>query len=277
MFERLLIPVDGSAPAKRAAKYGLELAAIYDAAVDVLHVTDNEERGNEILDKATAFEVADELSVERHLIEGKPSKSIVHHAEAADADLVVMGRYGRSGITQHLLGSTSERVLRNTEVPVLTVPGDGVDERTGREYSDVLLTTDGSETAEKAGPYAADIARRTAATLHLLTVVDVQAQAGPFDAGGVDKEYMNRLRNRGQDALDSVEAGLDSSALDVQSSMAEGDTIEEIVSYATDHEVDLVAISSEGQNNVVGQRLGSVAGRVLKKVQRPVLVVPTPK
>ena len=277
MFEKLLVPVDGSAPAKRAAKYGLELAAIYDAAVDVLHVTDDDEQGTRVLDEATAFDVAEDLPVERHLVEGKPSKAIVRHAIEADADLVVMGRYGRSGITQHLLGNTSERVLRNTEVPVLTVPGDGVDEGTGREYSDVLLTTDGSEMAEKAAPYAADVAGRTAATLHLLTVVDVQAEAGPFDAGGVDKEYVDRLRNRGQDALDSVEDSLDTTTLDVESSLAEGDTIEEIVSYADEKDVDLLAISSEGQNNVVGQRLGSVTGKVLKQVDRPVLVVPTPK
>lgn len=277
MFDTLLITVDGSAPAKRAAKYGLELAAIYDASVDLLHVTDDEERGNRILDEATAFDIAGNPTVERHLVEGKPGKAIVKHAETLDADLVVMGRYGRSGIVEHLLGSTSERVLRNIDVPVLTVPGERVDAQTGREYDDVLLTTDGSETAERAGPYAADLARRTAATLHLLTVVDVQAEAGPFDAGGVEKEFVERLENQAQEALDSLEDSIDTADLDVRSSMEKGDTVEEITAYADDYDVDLLAISSEGETSLAGQQLGSVAARVLKRVKRPVLVVPSPK
>lgn len=277
MFDTLLITVDGSAPAKRAAKYGLELAAIYDASVDVLHVTDDEERGNRILDEATAFDVDGEIDVERHVVDGKPGNAIVKHAEEADADLVVMGRYGRSGTVEHLLGSTSERVLRNVEVPVLTVAGEAVDADTGREYGDILLTTDGSEIAERAGPYAADVARRTAATLHLLTVVDVQAEAGPFDAGGVDRTYVERLENRGQDALESLEASIDTTDLDVRSSMEKGDTVEEIVGYADDHDVDLLTISSEGATNLVGQQLGGVASRILKRVERPVLVVPSPE
>lgn len=277
MFDTLLITVDGSAPAKRAAKYGLELAAIYDASVDVLHVTDDEERGHRILDEATAFDVDGDLDVERHLVEGKPGKAIVRQAEELEADLVVMGRYGRSGIVEHLLGSTSERVLRNVEVPVLTIPGERVDAQTGREYGDVLLTTDGSETAERAGPYAADVARRTAATLHLLTVVDVQAEAGPFDAGGVKEEFIERLENQAQEALDSLADSIDSADLDVRSSMEKGDTVDEITAYADDHDVDLLAISSEGETSLAGQQLGSVADRVLKEIERPVLVVPSPE
>lgn len=276
MFEKLIIPVDGSAPARRAAKFGLELAAVYDAAVDVIHAVDSrsDERGDDVIDEAIDVDVAGDPTVERRLVEGKPSEAIVRHVRETDADLVVMGRYGRSGVAEHLLGSVSERVLRNVEVPVVSVPGETVDTETGREYENVLLTTDGSEEAERAGPYASDIARRTVATLHLLTVVDVQAEAGPFDAGGVDREYVERLENRGQDALDGLADSIDTEELDVRSSMVNGDTVEEIRAYATEHDVDLLAISSEGQTNLVGQRLGSVATSLLRTVNRPILVVP---
>lgn len=276
MIDKLLIPVDGSAPAKRAAKFGLELAAVYDAAVDVLHVVDgrSREHGTRIIDEALDVDVDGDPTVARHQVEGKPATSIASHVTDADTDLVVMGRYGRSGVSDHLLGSVSERVLRNVTVPVVSVPGETVDRETGREYGDVLLTTDGSEEAERAGPYATDIARRTAATLHLLTVVDVQAEAGPFDAGGVDREYVERLENRGQDALDSLADTIDAGDVDVRSSIVKGDTAEEIRAYADEHDVGLLAISSEGQTNLVGQRLGSIASRLLGSVKRPILVVP---
>jgi nucleotide-binding universal stress UspA family protein len=55
------------------------------------------------------------------VVQGQPHDVIVHYA-AEHADLVVMPARGRTGITEHLLGSTTERVVRTADVPVLTVP-----------------------------------------------------------------------------------------------------------------------------------------------------------
>lgn len=182
MFERILIPVDGSNPARRAAKYGLELAAKYDAAVEVLHAwtdrrsgsdTDPKARGRELVSEAIAVEVDGEPTIETAVVEGRPYQVIGDRVAERDVDLVVMGRRGRGGVGEYLLGIVPERVLRTVEVPVLTVPGTEVTPETGRAYSDLLLTTDGSEVAERAAPYGGDLACRLTATLHTLTAVDV--------------------------------------------------------------------------------------------------------
>lgn len=282
MFDKLLIPVDGSAPAKRAAKFGLELAAVYDAAVDVLHVVDvgpreadeARERGTDLLEKVATLDVDGDPAVETHLTEGTPSEIIPTHVDKHGTDLVVMGRHGRSGITAHLLGSTTERVLRQVSVPVLTVPGESITPEMGRTYEDVVVTTDGSDVAEEAAPCGADIARHMGATLHLLTVVDVLAEAGPFDAGGVKTEYVERLKDEGQAALDRLADSTDTTDLDTVSSLVEGRTIDEIERYVDEHGIDLVAIASQGESSLVSQRLGSTTNRVLNAVERPVLVVP---
>ena len=278
MFDNLLIPVDGSDPAKRAAKYGLELAAVYDASVDVLHVVEDEsEDGDRTpLDEVANLDIAGDPAVETHLVEGTPKDTILAHVDDGDTDLVVMGRHSRRGITQHLLGSTTERVLRGTEVPVLTVPGGDIDAETGRNYEDVLVTTDGSEVAERAAPLAADVARRTGAALHLLTVVDVVAEGGVFDAGGVSAEFVDRLRDSGRDALDSLAEGIDTSDLDVRSSVVEDRAVDGIAAYANEADIDLLVLASEGETNLLGQHLGGTTSRVLDTVKRPVLVLPSP-
>lgn len=274
MFDRLLIATDGSDCARRAAKYGLELAARYDAAVDVVSVY----RGDEAQGQATLDEIADlaadvGVAVDTELLSGKPARSIVNYADETGADLIVVGRRGRSGVRERLLGSITERVLRRSGPPVLTVPEGDIDDGTGTTYENVLVTTDGSDLAADAGPYAAEVASRFEAVLHVLNAVDVQAEAGVFNAGGVDREYIERLERKGQRAVDDLISGIDATALDVREAVVQGYAPDVITEYVDDNDVDLVVMSSEGQSNLAGQQLGTVAGRVLRTVDRPVLVV----
>jgi len=274
MFDRLLIAVDGSDCARRATKYGLELAARYDASVQIVAVYGGDtERGQAILDEAAAMAADVSVTVDTDLLTGKPAKSIVDRAADRGADCIVMGRRGRSGVRERLLGSITERVLRRSSPPVLTVPEGDIDDDTGTAYEDILVTTDGSDLAAEAGPYAADLARRFEAILHVLNAVDIQAEAGVFDAGGVDREYIERLETKGENAIDDLLAALDTADLDVREAVIRGHAPDVIGEYAADNDVDLVVMSSEGQSNLAGQQLGTVAGRVLRTVDRPVLVV----
>jgi len=65
-----------------------------------------------------------DVPVETHVVQGQPGAAIVSVAERCQADLIVMGTHGRSGITRMLLGSVAEVVMRQAHCPVLTVkPG----------------------------------------------------------------------------------------------------------------------------------------------------------
>jgi len=274
MFDDILIAVDGSDRARRAAKYGVELAATYDAAVDVVTVYGGDaEEGQAVLDDVAEMADGAGVVVETEVLSGKPATTIATRADERGADLLVVGRRGRSGIRARLLGSVTERVLRRSPAPVLTVPEGAVDGDTGTEYGNVLVTTDGSELAAEAGPYGADLARRFDAALHVLNVVDIQAEAGVFDAGGVDSEYIERLETQGHQAVDELVATVDASDLDVRDDVIRGVAHDAIGEYVEENGVDLVVMASEGQSNLAGQQLGTVAGRVLRTVDRPVLVV----
>lgn len=274
MFDDVLIAVDGSDPARRAAKHGFQLAARYDAEATVVTVYGGDDgRGRAILDETAALAADVGVTVESELLSGKPAGTIAGRAADGGADLIVVGRQGRAGVAKRLLGSVTERLLRRSDVPVLTVPAGDIEDDTGADYGAVLATTDGSEVAERAAPYGADVARRFEATLHALTVVDIQAEAGVFDAGGVRKEFVERLETRGQQAIDDLIAGIDTTDLDVRTAVVRGAAHDAIADYVDDEGIDLIVMSSEGQTNLAGQHLGTVTGRVLRSVDRPVLVV----
>jgi nucleotide-binding universal stress UspA family protein len=143
MYERILVPTDGSDPSHRAAEHAMDIAGQYGAAVDALSVVDQhgagghwdmvvEEReaeGERALDAVAALGDDHGVAVERHLRRGSPHEEIVDAARDYGADLVVMGTHGRRGFSRIAsAGSTTERVVRLTTVPVLVVGGAGVGE-----------------------------------------------------------------------------------------------------------------------------------------------------
>ncbi|WP_254536833.1 universal stress protein [Halomarina litorea] len=145
MYERILVPTDGSDIALAATDHAYELAAALGASVHVVYVIDESiermllstqsmrsvlealrEDGEGVLAEAEqraeeyGIEVTTELTHGTHVHE-----TILEYARDHDVDLVVMGTQGREGL-EHLLGSTTERVLMGSSIPVLAVSPEGV-------------------------------------------------------------------------------------------------------------------------------------------------------
>ncbi len=137
MYERILLPTDGSEGNNRAVRQAIDLASETGAELHVLFVVEEMPYAPEMMDdrvEARLREIgeeaiedirkrADEAGVElRTAIEdGVPHRSILEYADTEGVDLIVMGTQGRSGLDRYLLGSVTERVVRSAEIPVLTV------------------------------------------------------------------------------------------------------------------------------------------------------------
>lgn len=137
MFSRILIPADGSSGTTAVAEMGVQLAAAHDATVHAIHLIDTDfnyllrEAGVETdaydtrAEKAVAQvrDVAAKYGVpcKTTVRENKPARGIIEYADEIDADLIVIGTQGRTGVRRQLLGSVAERVLRLAPCPVLTV------------------------------------------------------------------------------------------------------------------------------------------------------------
>src|SRR5262245_24010247 len=105
---------------------------------------------------------------------GDPAATILGTATTAGADLIVMGTRGLGGLQKWLLGSTTERVLRRTRVPVLAVPlaNESHAAPEAGMVSRILAATDFSESSVVAAKTAAQLARVFAATLTLSHIVE---------------------------------------------------------------------------------------------------------
>lgn len=142
MFNRILIPTDGSDAVRPAVEMALDLAKTHDATLHVLFNVDQptsisgtaegfsgldnlldtlEEEGHQITEaieeQAKDRGIETEIAVRR----GNPHDDILTYANEHDVELIVMGTHGRTGVKRALLGSVTEDVVRHSEIPVLTV------------------------------------------------------------------------------------------------------------------------------------------------------------
>ncbi|WP_336135210.1 universal stress protein [Natronomonas amylolytica] len=137
MYDRILLPTDGSDATNPAVEQAIGLARETGAELHVLFVVEDIPYAPEMMDDRVEDQLreigegaieeirerADEAGVDlvAAIREGAPHNSILGYADEEDIDAIVMGTHGRSGLDRYLLGSVTERVVRTADVPVLTV------------------------------------------------------------------------------------------------------------------------------------------------------------
>lgn len=140
MFRTLLVPTDGSESAEAAIDLALRLVRDREATIHALAVVDErfvadeydmavegaEREAEAALDEVGARAAERGVDVVKHLRRGQPHEEILAAVDDYGVDAVVIGTAGRTGVDRLLhLGSTAERVVRSSSVPVVTVPVDG--------------------------------------------------------------------------------------------------------------------------------------------------------
>ena len=184
-FERVLIPTDGSESAFAALDDAVTFAEATGARLHVVHATAESQIGENTVtydisdpDVATGIEEIDDTiermestqldEVDVTTPSGRPDQAILAVASEANADCIVMGTHGRTGVRRYLLGSTTERVVRFAGVPVLAIRAPRTEVATV-EYLDYAaieeldVSLDDSDLFEQAG--AADLASEVHGTL----------------------------------------------------------------------------------------------------------------
>lgn len=140
-YKRILVAIDASSYSMKAAKVGFSLAHQLNASIGLLYVVD---RSKEVVNadlgitpqqsQTVLLNEAEKTieqfirlyngidSVERFTPEGFPEQEIIRISREWEADLIVMGTHGRSGIGKMLTGSVAEYVIRHSTIPVLITP-----------------------------------------------------------------------------------------------------------------------------------------------------------
>ena len=146
MYQRIMVPVDGSETSRKALQEAIKLAQLFHARLKLVHVVENARvfdaegmvyyaalrevatKGGElILSRGKEMAAQAGVSAETALLESGGDRNenvIVSDARQWLAELIVIGTHGRSGISRLLFGSVAEGVVRGATMPVLLIRGD---------------------------------------------------------------------------------------------------------------------------------------------------------
>lgn len=286
VYDRILVPVESNAGTAGAVEFAVELADRWDASVDILRVVDDRSslplRSTESTDpEASLPDTVKRLAAEggdvvtTHVVKGAPEDEILRYATEEDIDLVVMEQDDKAGLSDWLLDSVVDKVVRRTPVPVLVVPDV---EHLDCQFERFLLPNNPNMTSGAAVNHAAAVAEAYGMALHVVDIIDLQREAGLFNAGGVPQEFIERKKGENESAAERVTGRVSDAVTDLQSEteVVHWQPHEALEKYVTDENIDFAAVSQYGQSRIVRRLLGDVTEHFLQTVSVPVLVVPNP-
>jgi nucleotide-binding universal stress UspA family protein len=215
----------------------------------------------------------------RHVVQhGPAAETILDYAKQSNSDQIVMATHGYSGIKRWTHGSVAERVLQTARVPLLLVRAK--EENLDRDWLQpmncqrILVPLDGSAMAEQILPTVTPVAHALGAKLALFQVPIV------YVSGWMTGEWylptqglLDTAEEDAQAYLRTVADRLKEQGLDVTTAVSIGPVANCIIEYAEANHMDLIAMCTHGRTGLARWALGSVADRVLRAGDTPILLV----
>ncbi len=269
-WKKLLVCTDGSPNSQAAVNKTLALARLCGCTVLVVQVLQTvpecesvspdlmvrpaEEIGRQ-MEAITAQAAAGGVTVKTLICRSvSPFSAILEEIERLQPDLVVMGRYGKTGLVRLRPGSVTARVIGLSPVKVLVVP---LGSTLG--FSRILIVSDGLPSSAAAIREALAIARQMRGQLLAISVLPRKREPG------IAEEILEDLH------ITAAEQGVD-----LESRVLVGEPDTAIIEAAQKSRTELIVLGSHGRSGFKRLLLGSVAERVIGRATCPVLVVNQP-
>jgi nucleotide-binding universal stress UspA family protein len=287
MYEKIIVPLDGSELAEVALPYAEELASrlktgvilfqvmpkayhVYGAyeAVAQVPYTDDEMKPLKIsaqnyLEKVAVRLKGKGINISSEVTVGSAADDIIKLADETDGGMVTMSTHGRSGISRWALGSVADKVVRGTRRPVVLIRAKGA--HPGVREKDILdkalVPLDGSKESEAVIPYIEELASKLEIEVTLLHML----APDPYIYSEM-QFTMESLRASARDYIERVAAQLKQKGIAAKGEFREvmlGTEAERIIEFADEIHADVVAMSTHGRSGIGRWAFGSVADRVL--------------
>jgi len=226
-----------------------------------------------VLDAAAQSLTAQGVQVETQVVSDPPDVAILDAATPANVSLVVMSTHGRGGLDRWIHGSVADSILRESAVPVLVVPSEGLAAWTDATLK-VLVTLDGSDRARAALGPAREMAEALGGSMVLASIVPypqyvAYAEGYAFiepDPGDVAISEMRAY-------LEELAATLRTATLPVEVSVEYGSPYGGVTAMAEEQRAALIVMATHGRGGVSRAILGSVATATIRQAGVPVLLV----
>jgi nucleotide-binding universal stress UspA family protein len=304
MFERILVPLDGSARAELILSQVSRILRREDSEILLLRVVDAPAAFSRVslgaiwdLEREEAQKYVHNLArrfhdkgakVHARVAEGAPADVILDTARKEGSTLIAMSTHGRSGLVRWALGSVTEKVARASTVPLLVVrsfrrssKGD-LEPATPEElpFRKILVPVDGSPTSMSILDPAAKFGQLYGSDMLVLHVETPYVPPSPILPGmevvlpsmvppptPTEKDPVTEKA-----AKRFVQAGLQATRLTTV-----GEPASEILDLSVNRGMDLVALGTHGRSGLSRWAMGSVAERVLRSTEVPLLIIRGPE
>ena len=304
MIKSILVPLDGSPFSEQALPWAACISRVAGAHLELVRVHDPVPPWTIATEGAVAATAVDPAirdaeeqylancaarlveggfsGVTQQLLDGEVVEQIARHAEDNAFGLVILATHGRGAISRLWLGSVSDALVRRLTLPVLLIrPTEGTAIPRAEQFRKVFVALDGSTESESAIAPALALADPKGCELVLLRVVPPVPIAG--DAGmtavlPMDDTLTRALTEQAEAYLEGVAARLRSPKVKVSMRVV----VEPGVAQAVLHEAslagaELLALATHGARGLRRMVLGSVADKVLRGADRPVLLTRVPE
>jgi len=291
-INRILCPIDFSEYSEHALDVAVRLGAWYRASVEVIHVlpllppsavSPLGEASRQVALKHLAHAVdrcwRPEVKVEHALIESSDAAgAIIKRADEIDADMIVTGSHGRTGVSRVMLGSVVEALLHRSRRPVLVVPSHLAASRRARPvgFKRVVCAIDFSAASLAGLEYALSIAEEVDARLTLLNVIEQPPELAhsPLEPDFDVERYHAEAEAQQLTKLQALVPEHAGDYCTIKMAVLEGRASRQLLQMAAAQDADLIVIGVHGRNALDLTLFGSNSRDVVVKAQCPVLVVP---
>lgn len=286
MISHIVICTDGSEYSEGAVREGIGLAKKNNAKITALSVIDfNAEfdaLAPDLLEKMEEQAAGHVRSV-KNLAEkeGLVCNAFVLRSENAylaiaeeaaklKADMIIMGRRGKTGLKRLLVGSVAKRTIGHAHCNVLVIPRNAV-----LTCKTILLATDGSKFSEAAAAEAIGIAKKCGAELIVVTAVHAESLA-PLDvvSSQMQKDLIAGVEMAAAEkSITFVRELAEKEGVKISALTYAGSPADVIIHTAREKKADLIVVGSHGRTGIDRLLLGSVAERVIGTADCATLVV----
>jgi nucleotide-binding universal stress UspA family protein len=307
MFQRILVPLDGSDRAEQAIATAANIARVTGGSIILLQVVNPDiphletpgistgtldaeiERAKQYLAMVATCNLLSGIAVSIEVLTGDPALTIFPVAHAQQADLIVMCSHGNTGVGRWSIGSVSQKVARCSPLPVLILrEGAGVPTNLhpgGVRPVRIQVALDGSPLAEAALLPAAQLSAVLSApadgALHLVHVLPPSMQGDEAMHTSAQKEAETYLQTIRQRLLTEDEADIKLHITTLVGTYA--DVADALIGMAEDSEgmegdedfegCDCIAMATHGRGDLQRWLMGSITERVLHSTNLPLLII----
>ncbi len=294
MFNKILLPLDGSELAEAAIPYASNLAEQLEAEIYIVHVCPPEHQYyfhmhqiyiNSILagmgQKLKAqWKSSRELKIQAEVLVGDPIKVIFEYIKLKGINLMALTTHGNSGFKPWAMGNVADKIVRGSGVPTLLIRVKGQKDLEIRKASvhNILVPLDSSAASLSSLPYAVELAQKLNAGITLFSMAQTAYAQNLNNAGtgiGINWDAVDKASAEAADEyLKKIQEDVNKTGVAVERRSTLGiDAAYEILEMEKKGNLDMVVMSTRGRSTIARWAFGSVAEKVLREGNLPILLI----